>query len=621
MVEEVDPRVCGGQEEEQPMRVTAWKEEDQDGQDDVQDDVGVPAHFHRCSRKPALGSSAQHLRVRAHNDLPQLQRHVHGDQGLQQEGDEEARGEGIPEEEVPQGPLHGVGLEDLQPGELLQGLAAGGVGVHAHHHVVGRVEGHGHVHAQVHEAGQEIEGEVGHLRRVLELEPRELRDRPAQDVHDLVADGYQYRGEDPGQEAGPLAAGVGEGGHVERVREVATQGPQAERQYDAQDAQAQPSEALAGRGAAVRPLDRFGLVSHRLQLADAGLLVVLVAQPQAAVAPASLHRLVPQGLRAEDDEGLVGAFDALQEVALPHGLDLPPARAEHQEAHVWRHRRLALAGWLLVCFPLEAQGLVQRAESVPGHEHHGPAPVRTAHRGPLLAVVAAHGGVAASRLLRRREGQGDLGEGGPRALRALGVLLDDVHHVVGLLAEVPAQGDANDLLACGRHQSLRKLRLSLLVAARNLGQVRDNSCVVLHRRLVVHLHEAPLLQDGMRDGPDEGPEVRGEHETDLRPHQLVLRPVAPGGHRAQLLRGVGRPGAQDDEVRADAEGQEQPAEHHREGPAEEHHLEVEEECQPGAGHLRGQEVRVEGPQASRRVALLGPVEPRARPEAEPLLQA
>mmetsp|Transcript_51459 Transcript_51459/g.149488 ORF Transcript_51459/g.149488 Transcript_51459/m.149488 type:complete len:287 (+) Transcript_51459:855-1715(+) len=250
-----------------------------------------------------------------HEELPDVARQPDGEDGLHQEGHQEARREGVPEEEVAQSPLHGVGLEDLQHGEVLQRHPARGPRVHAHHHVVGGVGGHSQVHPKVHKAGQEVQHDVRHLRGVLAPEARPLRDSPADKVHCLVAGHHQHGEGQGGRHRGPLAPGVGEGRDVERVGQVAAQRPEGERQSDAEDADDEPYHGLPGRHGKVRPVHGLGLKGHGLQLASSALIlgvIVVIAEVEATTAPADGHGFVPGLFRREDDKGHVSGGQAFQ---------------------------------------------------------------------------------------------------------------------------------------------------------------------------------------------------------------------------------------------------------------------------------------------------------------------
>mmetsp|Transcript_136499 Transcript_136499/g.424119 ORF Transcript_136499/g.424119 Transcript_136499/m.424119 type:complete len:364 (+) Transcript_136499:709-1800(+) len=336
VIQEDDVHVRAEERQEHLPDVAAREEEGHNRYRDIQQEVRIAGEVHggEIGEVP-LGLHAPHVGVRADEELEDVARQVDGEEGLGQEGREEACRERVPEEEVPQRSLHGVGLEDLQDCQVLQGQAAGGPRVHPHHHDVSGVGCHGHVHRKVHEASQEVQRHVRHLRCVLAPEPRGLGHRPADKVHGLVAGDHQQAEKARGQDGWLLASGVGEGRDVHRVGQVEAERPEAERQCNEDDAKHEPHDALLRLQAEVPPLHGLGLKRHFLQLAEgAAALVVgvaaVVAELEALRLPAHLHGLVAGLLRGEDDEGLPRRDEALEYLLLPR-TRRSPAHAQLQE--------------------------------------------------------------------------------------------------------------------------------------------------------------------------------------------------------------------------------------------------------------------------------------------------
>mmetsp|Transcript_113 Transcript_113/g.401 ORF Transcript_113/g.401 Transcript_113/m.401 type:complete len:363 (-) Transcript_113:987-2075(-) len=196
VVHEVDVAVGGGKGEEGAEQVAAGEEEDHGRDGHVQRDVGVPAEVHlRHVAERALGREAHNVRVRTHQELRDVQRQQRREDGLDDEGNEEARREAVPLELVAERLLHGVGVEELHVREGLEPPAI--VGPHrVDQRGVGRVVGDNHVEDDVQPAGKHVQDEVRHLHVLLVLEAGRVGDPAAQQVHELVPqDDQDHEGE------------------------------------------------------------------------------------------------------------------------------------------------------------------------------------------------------------------------------------------------------------------------------------------------------------------------------------------------------------------------------------------------------------------------------------------
>mmetsp|Transcript_70522 Transcript_70522/g.162979 ORF Transcript_70522/g.162979 Transcript_70522/m.162979 type:complete len:222 (-) Transcript_70522:1587-2252(-) len=137
----------------------------------VEQNVRVARQVHRAEIAEAhFGIEPSHLSMGTHKKFHDVAWQPDGHDRFKQEGDQETGGEGIPEEKVSQGPLHRVGLEDLQHRQLLQRLAIRSAGIPPHHHRVRGVRRHGQIHSQVHKHCQEVEDQVCHLCCLLNFE-------------------------------------------------------------------------------------------------------------------------------------------------------------------------------------------------------------------------------------------------------------------------------------------------------------------------------------------------------------------------------------------------------------------------------------------------------------------
>eukprot|EP00446_Apocalathium_sp_SHHI-4_P068004 CAMPEP_0177525462 /NCGR_PEP_ID=MMETSP0369-20130122/50557_1 /TAXON_ID=447022 ORGANISM="Scrippsiella hangoei-like, Strain SHHI-4" /NCGR_SAMPLE_ID=MMETSP0369 /ASSEMBLY_ACC=CAM_ASM_000364 /LENGTH=223 /DNA_ID=CAMNT_0019005609 /DNA_START=517 /DNA_END=1189 /DNA_ORIENTATION=+ len=171
VVEHVDPHVRRCHEQEEPPRVATREVEDHDAQDHVQEEISVSAHLHRAHGRPLRCNLALHLRVSANKETPEKPRSDDRGEGLDQEGDQVRRWEGIPVRVLGQGPLHAVSLElrsELR--DFLQGHTEVRAEAQALHDLLGREVCRDEVQPNVEHARDGVQDHVAGLALVLEAE-------------------------------------------------------------------------------------------------------------------------------------------------------------------------------------------------------------------------------------------------------------------------------------------------------------------------------------------------------------------------------------------------------------------------------------------------------------------
>mmetsp|Transcript_16203 Transcript_16203/g.44814 ORF Transcript_16203/g.44814 Transcript_16203/m.44814 type:complete len:268 (+) Transcript_16203:481-1284(+) len=171
VVEGVNPDMGCRHAQEQHPGVATRKVKDQDTQDGVQQQVGIAAHLHRGHSHPLLGILALELRMRAHDEAANQQRADDRGEGLDQEGDQVRRWEGIPVRVLGQGPLHAVSLElrsELR--DFLQGHTEVRAEAQALHDLLGREVCRDEVQPNVEHARDGVQDHVAGLALVLEAE-------------------------------------------------------------------------------------------------------------------------------------------------------------------------------------------------------------------------------------------------------------------------------------------------------------------------------------------------------------------------------------------------------------------------------------------------------------------
>mmetsp|Transcript_9320 Transcript_9320/g.26201 ORF Transcript_9320/g.26201 Transcript_9320/m.26201 type:complete len:639 (+) Transcript_9320:1305-3221(+) len=204
-------------------------------------------------------------------------------------------------------------------------------------------------------------------------------------------------------------------------------------------------------------------------------------------------------------------------------------------------------------------------------------------------------------LLRRGRGQQVQGPGAPHAAaavrgRARGleraqVGLQSRRDLGQMVVVVPAHRHADDALP----RLLLHGHLDLLLHALLAAQARQ--AAARHREVghgrAFRLEEVlePALLHAVEQGTREGANVSDGKPQALHPDKLHLPAAPPVDDGAELLRGLGRQDANEEDVSAHREAQGHPDQQQHGRPEQQRELEAEVADRPGAGHVAGQEVR------------------------------